>query len=138
MQSGFRVAAIGPEVDLSFPVEMLGDGGEALNTVVAGEHPWAERLFGATAPMLVLGQGALARPDGARVLGAGRAIAEIIGKVRPDWKGFNVLHRAAARVGGLDLGFLPAPGGREVAGLLPCCPFAAIQRPSFPPPPHPS
>ena len=25
----------------------------------------------------------------------------------PDWHGFNVLHTAAARVGGLDLGFLP-------------------------------
>src|SRR5205823_6547702 len=75
LQGGFRVAAIGPALDLSFPVEMLGDGGAALNTLVAGEHPWAELLPGAKASMIVLGQGALSRPDGARVLGAGRAIA---------------------------------------------------------------
>src|SRR5207244_10989437 len=80
LQGGFRVAAIGPALDLSFPVEMLGDDGATLNTLVAGEHPWTEGLFGAKAPMLVLGPGALARPDGARVLGAGRAIAEVIGK----------------------------------------------------------
>ncbi len=38
-----------------------------------------------------------------------------------DWNGFNVLHRAAARVGGLDLGFVPGPGGRDVAGILAGC-----------------
>ena len=127
LQGGFRVAAIGPVLDLSFPVEMLGDGGATLNTLVAGEHPWAELLFGATTPMLVLGPGALARPDGARVLGAGRAIAETIGKGRPDWNGFNVLHRAAARVGGLDLGFLPGPGGRDLPGILDGCRSGAIE-----------
>ena len=38
--------------------------------------------------------------------------------VRDDWNGFNVLHTAAARVGGLDLGFVPGEGGRDVAGIL--------------------
>jgi NADH-quinone oxidoreductase subunit G len=41
--------------------------------------------------------------------------------IRDDWNGFNVLHRAAARVGGLDLGFLPGPGGRDVAGIISGC-----------------
>src|SRR5690606_34422380 len=35
-----------------------------------------------------------------------------------DWCGFNVLHTAAARVGGLDLGLVPGEGGRDVAGIL--------------------
>ncbi len=34
--------------------------------------------------------------------------------VREGWNGFNVLHTAAARVGGLDLGFVPGPGGRDL------------------------
>ena len=38
--------------------------------------------------------------------------------VRDDWCGFNVLHTAAARVGGLDLGLVPGQGGRDVAGIL--------------------
>ena len=68
--------------------------------------------------MIILGQEALTRPDGARVLGMARAIAESCGMVRPEWNGFNVLHRAASRVAGLDLGFLPGDGGRDVAGIL--------------------
>ncbi len=118
LRGGFRVAAIGPALDLTYPVEMLGEGGDALDALARGEHPWVEVLSGAKAPMIVLGQGALARPDGARVLGAGRAVAERFAMVRPEWNGFNVLHRAAARVAGLDLGFLPGRGGKDVAGIL--------------------
>jgi NADH-quinone oxidoreductase subunit G len=77
--------------------------------------------------MIVLGQGALARRDGARVLGAGRAIAESFGMIRPEWNGFNILHRASGRVGGLDLGFVPEPGGRDVAGILEGCRSGAIE-----------
>src|SRR5437868_11631855 len=127
LRGGFRVAAIGPAHDLTLPVERLGEGGEALNALARGEGAWAELLRAATAPMIVLGQGALARLDGARVLGAGRAIAETFGMVRPEWNGFNVLHRAAARVGGIDLGFVPGPGGRDVAGMLEGCRSGAIE-----------
>src|SRR5262245_9864525 len=126
MQGGFRVAAIGPALDLTFPVERLGDGGEALNALAGASH-WADLLRNAKAPMIVLGQGALARPDGARVIGTARAIAENLGMVRPEWNGFNVLHRAAARVGGLDLGFVPRPGGRDVAGIVEGCRSGAIE-----------
>src|SRR5260221_356538 len=82
----------------------------------AGTHPLAEVLKGARAPMLIVGQGALARPDGAAVLALARQVAANFGLVKDGWNGFNVLHTAAARVGGLDLGFVPASGGRDVAG----------------------
>jgi len=118
LAGGFKAAAIGPALDLTFPVEMLGEGGETLAALGQGSHEWAERLKGAKAPMLIVGQGALARPDGAQVLGAARALAESLGMIRDDWNGFNVLHRAAARVAGLDMGFVPGEGGRDVAGIL--------------------
>jgi NADH-quinone oxidoreductase subunit G len=127
LQGGFQVAAIGPALDLSFPVEMLGEGGAALSSLAGDGRAWAETLRGGKAPMLVLGQGALARPDGGKVLGTARAVAESLGMVRPEWNGFNVLHRAAARVGGLDLGFVPGPGGLDVAGILAGCRSGAIE-----------
>src|SRR3546814_19567432 len=40
------------------------------------------------------------------------------GETVAGWNGFNVLHTAAARVGGLDLGFVPGEGGADVAGIL--------------------
>jgi len=127
LQGGFQVAAIGPALDLTYPVEMLGDGGDVLNALVAGGHPWAGILRDARNPMIIIGEGALARPDGARVLGAARSIAERCGLVRDDWNGFNVLHNAAARVGGLDLGFVPGPGGRDVEGILAGCESGDIE-----------
>jgi NADH-quinone oxidoreductase subunit G len=68
--------------------------------------------------MLVIGQGALARSDGAAVLNTARRIAEATGMNADTWNGFNVLHTAAARVGALDLGFVPGEQGRDVDGIL--------------------
>src|SRR5260370_7234095 len=48
LQGGFRVAAIGPALDLTFPVEMLGDGGAAVNPLAAADHPWSPSLPHAT------------------------------------------------------------------------------------------
>jgi NADH-quinone oxidoreductase subunit G len=121
LAGGFKLAAIGPALDLTFPVEMLGEGGDTLAALGQGSHDWTEKLKSAKAPMLIVGSGALARADGAQVLGAARALAEALGAIRDDWNGFNVLHRAAARVGGLDMGFLPGAGGRDVAGILDGC-----------------
>jgi NADH-quinone oxidoreductase subunit G len=121
LRGGFRVAAIGSALDLTVPVEMLGNDGHLVNALAAGEHPWTAVLRDAKHPMIVVGQGALMRPDGARVLGAARRIAESCGLVRDDWNGFNILHRAAARVGGLEVGFVPGPGGHDVNGIIAGC-----------------
>ncbi|HTV44535.1 MAG TPA: NADH-quinone oxidoreductase subunit NuoG [Stellaceae bacterium] len=127
LRGGFAVAAIGPALDLTYPAEILGEGGDTLAALANGRHPWAEQLRQAEHPMLILGQGALARPDGASVLGVARRIAEECRLVRDGWNGFNVLHSAAARVGGLDLGFTPGPGGHDVAGILKGCRSGAIE-----------
>jgi NADH-quinone oxidoreductase subunit G len=112
LKGGFKVAAIGPALDLTFPVEMLGKGPEALMALLDGNGAWRETLAQAQRPMLILGQAALCRPDGARILGAARRLAEAANMVREDWNGFNVLHMAAARAAGLDLG-LATEGGIE-------------------------
>jgi len=121
LRGGFHIAAIGPTLDLTYPVEILGQGGESLSELASGTHPWATRLREANHPMLVLGQGALRRRDGAQVLAMARKIAESYELLHDEWNGFNVLHHAAARVGGLDLGFVPGPGGRDLGGILAGC-----------------
>ena len=127
LAGGFKAAAIGPTLDLNFPLETLGSGLDALQALAAGTHPWAETLRAAKHPMLILGQGALRRPDGAAVLALARRLAESVQMVREDWNGFNVLHVAAARVGGLDLGFVPGPGGRNTARILAGCESGEIE-----------
>src|SRR6266852_5221383 len=63
-------------------------------------------------PMMIIGHGALARPDGAAVAALAARLALDIGAVKEDWNGFCVLHTAAARVGAFDIGFGPTGPGR--------------------------
>ena len=118
LAGGFQVMSVGPSADLTFPVEHLGAGPEHLVNIAAGNHPAAQALKDVERPMLIVGQGALTRADGAAVLAAARQIADGCGLISSEWNGFNVLHTAAARVGGLDVGFVPGKGGRSVTGIL--------------------
>ncbi len=118
LQGGFTAGVVGPQADLTFDTEYLGAGPDTLEAIRAGNHPFAETLKNAERPMLILGMGALTRPDGAAVLRAARQVAEATGMISGDWNGFNVLHTAAARVGGLDIGFVPGEGGKDTAAIL--------------------
>ena len=114
LAGGFSVASIGPADDHAYPVTELGNEVDTLRRIEAGDSPFA----GATRPLVLVGKGALARVDGAAVLGAAARIADVLGAVQEDWNGFGVLNVAASRVGGLDLGFVPAEGGLDTAGIL--------------------
>ena len=116
-----RVASIGTAEDLTYPVERLGAGPATLRELVDGKLGFFEKLKGAKNPMIVVGMGAVAREDGAAVLAMAYELAGKLNAVRDDWNGFAVLHTAAARVGGLDLGLVPGEGGRDVAGILEGC-----------------
>ncbi len=118
LQGGFKVGLIGEAVDLTYHYDHLGTTPDTLAEVVAGTHPFAEVLKRADRAMVIVGMGALARPDGARILARVRALAEACDMVRDDWNGFNVLQGAASRVAGLELGLLPGDGGRDVAAIL--------------------
>ena len=112
------IGLIGSETDLTYAVEHLGNTPKVLNAVLDGSHDFAAKLKAAKQPMIILGQSALARPDGAAIHAAAWKLAAAVGALTPDWHGFNVLHTAAARVGALDIGFVPGPGGKSAAGMM--------------------
>jgi len=118
MRGNFPVAMVGPRPDLTYDYDYLGAGPETLEQLSAGRHAFVETLKKAERPMLIVGMGALARSDGAAILAAAREIATLTGMVCEGWNGFNVLHTAAARVGGLDIGFVPGSGGKDTAAIL--------------------
>jgi len=117
-QNGLTVGLIGPQVDLTYPVSWLGGGPQVLAELLDGHHPFAEKLQAAERPVLILGAGVLARPDGAAIHAAAYQLAEKYRLVREGWNGFNLLHTAAARVGALELGLVPAAGGRDTRAIL--------------------
>ena len=118
LMGGFQLGRVGAPFDLTYPVTEIGAGGPTLNELLDGKHSFAEVLEKAERPMLILGQGPLCRPDGSAILAMAAEVAERFGMVSEAWNGFNVLHTAAARVGGLDLGLVPGEGGLDVAGML--------------------
>ncbi len=107
LAGGLQVGVVGDAADLTYKTTHLGDGPDALSGA-------ARFLEGAERPLVIVGATALARSDGAAILAKARGLAT----VTDDWNGFGVLHTAASRVGGLDLGFLPGEGGRDVAEIL--------------------
>jgi len=122
-----RIAAIGPQIDLTYKAEWLGNEPTTVAAICNGNHPFADVLKAAERPMIIVGQGALARPDGGAILSAAKAIADNCGLVKDGWNGFNVLHNAAARVGALDLGFVPGQGGQDVAGIQAAAQSGAVK-----------
>jgi len=114
----FPVALIGDQVDLTYPYDYLGAGPETLAELIGGRHSFAEVLKGAERPLIVVGNGALARPDGAAVASLAAKAAIELGAVKQGWNGYSVLHTAAARVGALEIGFAPGEGGLSAAAMV--------------------
>jgi NADH-quinone oxidoreductase subunit G len=106
----FPIGLIGERLDLTYHYDYLGAGPETLAEVAAGRGAFAEVLKKAERPLVIVGMGALARRDGAAVASLAAKVALDLGMPADGWNGFSVLHTAAAQVGALDLGFVPAPG----------------------------
>ena len=109
LAGALTVGVVGEAVDLTYPYEHLGAGPKSLAGLAKAKSDFVTALKGAKAPAIIVGAGALTRADSAAVLKAAGALAKTF---KMTW---NVLHSAAARVGGLDLGFTPGEGGRTAA-----------------------
>ena len=102
------ISVIGEEVDLTYPYFHAGTKPDDL-VKMAKEHAGKVE---AKKPMMIVGSGVFQREDGMAVHAMLHDVAEKLGVINGDWNGFNVLHQAASRVGGLDVDFLPQKGGK--------------------------
>jgi NADH-quinone oxidoreductase subunit G len=110
IQRGWRyrniaVGVVGPMVDLTYDYDHLGTNPSAISALSKAKKGFMEAFRAAKKPMVIVGSGAYARADGAAVLAEAAKIAKAS---NASW---NVLHSAAGRVGGLDVGFTPGEGG---------------------------
>ncbi|MBP6378793.1 MAG: NADH-quinone oxidoreductase subunit G [Sphingorhabdus sp.] len=112
-KKGAKVFAIGPETDLTYKVEWLGDD---LGALSKAPKALADALKTAERPAIIVGGGAL-RYEG--VHGAALAFAKKYKLFKDGWNGFNVLHFAAARMGGLMLGYAFDGGIKTLAAKKP-------------------
>jgi len=113
VRAGAKVFAIGPEIDLTYPVTWLGDD-LALSADLPKEA--ADAFGAAQQPAVIVGGAALKVPGGQA---ASLALVQSLNLVRDGWNGYNVLHTVAARTGGLMLGYAQAGGMASLAGKAP-------------------
>jgi NADH-quinone oxidoreductase subunit G len=110
VKKGAKVFNVGPVVDLTYPVTQLGDGASVLAKLPKAA---TDALKSATKPAIIVGAAALSRGDAPAILAA---LGKIAKAAKISVEGFNVLHTAASRVGGLDIGFTSEGGIGEVLG----------------------
>tara|TARA_R110000782_G_scaffold78293_3_gene155851 strand:- start:40231 stop:42267 length:2037 start_codon:yes stop_codon:yes gene_type:complete len=121
IKKGAKVFAIGPEHDLTYKVEWLGNDASLLTKLPKAV---VEAFKGAQRPLMIVGGGVLAK-DGAH--GDTLKLVDTLGLVKEaastgsgqGWNGYNVLHFAAARMGGLMLGFASDGGIKAIAAKKP-------------------
>jgi NADH-quinone oxidoreductase subunit G len=116
IKRGAKVFAIGAEVDLTYKATWLGN-----DLGLLGKLPKAaaDAFKDAKRPMVIVGGAALKNGHGAAL-----ALAKKLNLVRTldtgaVWNGFNVLHMAASRMGGLMLGFASKGGIAEIVAAEP-------------------
>jgi NADH-quinone oxidoreductase subunit G len=104
----FPIGVIGEKADLTYSYDYLGAGADTLAELAAGRHGFAEVLKNAERPLVIVGASVAAQ--------AARAALDL-GAVKDGWNGYSVLHTAASRVGALDIGFVPGPGGKPATEM---------------------
>jgi NADH-quinone oxidoreductase subunit G len=112
--TGLPIGLIGENAELTYNVQHLGNGTDSLTELVAGKGSFAELWSKAKQPLVIVGEGAAS----ADVLAAAAKLATSNADLAEGWNGFAVLHNAAARVGALDVGFIPANTGADTAAML--------------------
>jgi len=108
IKKGAKVFGIGPETDLTYKLDWIGD-----DLALLGDLPevLTEAFGKAERPMVIVGGGALKGGHGAAL-----KLVETLGLVKGDWNGFNIVHMAASRMGGLMLGYAQSGGIADVMG----------------------
>ena len=109
---GAAIFAIGEQVNLSYPVTWLDN-----DLGLLGKLPEAvTEAFGkADRPAVIVGGGALK----AGAQGATLGLVETLGLIKDGWNGYNIVHLAAARMGGLMLGYGQKGGIADLAAAAP-------------------
>ena len=93
--NGAMIGLVGEAADLTYEYAYIGDDRAALQMLVDKEIGPAKDMN----TVVIIGQGALTGKDGEAVLEAAKKLTENTNSK------FMVLHTAAARVGGMDVGF---------------------------------
>jgi NADH-quinone oxidoreductase chain G len=104
LQGSYKIASFGPKLNLTFPVEDLGNDMNVLQQICEGKHSICKQLSRAKKPMVIVGTSVLRHPDATSILHNILLMNKYMPLYNENWNGFNILHTSASIVGSLDLG----------------------------------
>ena len=113
-----EIGVIGEAADLTYTYDHIGEKPADIVNFAKSTKGFAKAFKSAKRPMIIIGSGALSRKDGMKILKACSDLAKKCNVVRDGWNGWNILHAAASRVGGMDIGFLPGENGKSTEAIL--------------------
>lgn len=104
LRSDLEIGVVGETWDSTFEFDHLGADIEALKKALSG--PFGKKLQSAKKPMIVVGSGVTDHADAAAFYEAvGSFVEKNANFTTDEWNGYNVLQRAASRVGAFEVGF---------------------------------
>ena len=111
-KKGAKFFIVGPQWDPTFPATFLGEDLAVLNKLPKDADA---ALKAAQRPALIIGGAGL----GKGALAACLSLSDQYNMVRDGWNGFNALHMAASRMGGLMLGYAQQGGIADLVAAKP-------------------
>lgn len=127
LSGDLEVGMIGEAVDLTYDYDLAGSSAADLAKFSRARKGFASVFKKAENPMVIVGAGALVGQAGQALLSVLATLMTGSNVVKDGWNGFNVLHNAAARVGGLDLGFVPGEDGLAMADIVAAAQTGAVE-----------
>lgn len=126
------IGMIGQASDLTYDYSHIGQSAADVASFAKslgdkGGKGFAKIFKTAKNPAIIVGAGALRGEAGLALLAEIGALAKMVNAVREGWNGFNILHSAASRVAGLDMGFLPGEGGLATDDILDAAAQGAVK-----------
>ena len=127
IEGNLEIGMIGEAADLTYSYEHVGNSAADVAGFAASTSKFAKRFKKAKNPVIIVGAAALRGEAGQALLAALGQLAKETNVIHEDHNGFNILHAAASRVGGLDMGFLPGEGGLGTDAILEAAQQGAIK-----------
>lgn len=116
-----EIAIIGHEIKLNYSYTWLGNNPSVLDKLVNGNHSWKKKLINAKRPLIIVGNSTVCRDDSLAILSL---ISKLTVQCNADgtnsekWLGYNFIHKAAARCGGMMINFTPEENGKNTKAIL--------------------
>ena len=112
---------------MTYDYEHVGTSAADVETFLNKRGGFTKAFKAAKNPVIIVGAAALRGEDGQALLNALGGLVASAKLIREDHNGFNILHAAASRVGGLDMKFLPGEGGLSTDAILDAAQQGAIE-----------